>query len=183
MLFFLQPDYHRYIFILFQIGDKGLIEFNNGNFCVTSVENLNGYILHKGFFESQNETLKPQSVGRLKVDYDFRLSCMRNHTSTHLLNASLKKLKGATCQKSSKVTDRNLTLDVALFGDKLTIEDIIAIEKEIQAVISFDQQVEINDLNSQKLLNLDYVTLIPGEVYPEVGIRLVEIKTDNLISR
>lgn len=108
---------------------------------------------------------------------------MRNHTATHLLNSCLTKMKGVTCQKSSKVTNKNFTFDVALFGDKLNTKEICAIENEIRGVIEMDKPVEINEVNSQTLLSYEWVTLIPGETYPETGIRLVEVKADNLISR
>lgn len=167
----------------FQVGDKGTIIFSNGTFDVTSVENVNGYILHKGFYKSDKGPLMIGSVGRLKVDEKFRLNCMRNHTATHLLNACLKKIKGITCQKSSKVTEKNLSFDVAVFGDKLKSQEIMIIEDEIRRIIEIDKPVEINEVNSEKFLNYDDITLIPGETYPDTGIRIVEVKTDNLISR
>lgn len=150
---------------------------------MTSVENVNGYILHKGFYKSEKGPLKVQSSGRLKVDEEFRLNCMRNHTATHILNACLKKVKGVTCQKSSKVTEKNLCFDVALFGDKLKPHEIMVIEDEIRRIIEIDKPVEINEVDSGKLLNFDEITLIPGETYPDTGIRIVEVKANNLISR
>lgn len=147
------------------------------------MENVNGFIFHKGFFNSEKESLKSQSSGRLRVDCEFRLNCMRNHTATHLLNACLKKMKSVTCQKSSKVTDKNLSFDVALFGEKLNSQEICLIEKEIQKVIEINKEVHINEVDSQKLLNFDWITLIPGEIYPETGIRIVEVNANNMISR
>lgn len=108
---------------------------------------------------------------------------MRNHTATHLLNACLKKIKGVTCQKSSKVTDGNLSFDVALFGDKLGPKEIVAIENEIRRIIEIDRPVLINEVDSQKLLDFDWITLVPGETYPESGIRVVEIQADDFVSR
>lgn len=157
--------------------------FKNGIFDITSVENLNGYILHKGFFKSKEGSLRPHSVGRIKIDEEYRLNCMRNHTTTHLLNACLKKILGATCQKSSKVTDQNFIFDVALFGDKLNSHQITEVEYSIRRIIGNDKPVQIHAVNSQQLLDFDWITLIPGEVYPEAGIRIVEIKADDLMSR
>lgn len=147
------------------------------------MENINGYIFHKGFFKSQKGTLKLHESGRLRVDSEFRLNCMRNHTATHLLNAFLKKMKGVTCQKSSKVTEKNFTFDVALFGDKLNSQEITRIENEIRRIIEMNKTVHINEVDSQKLLNFNWVTLVPGETYPETGIRIVEVKADDVISR
>lgn len=167
-----------------QISDKGTIKFSNGTFDVTSVENVAGYILHKGFFKSKNNTaLQINSVGNLEIDHTYRLNCMKNHTGTHLLNASLKNLACVTCQKSSKVTPKYLNFDVALFGDKLTVDQLQTIENEVQDIIRKQKPVIIREINSQELLSLDSVTLIPGEVYPENGIRIIEIIDDKFLSR
>ncbi|KAJ8983104.1 hypothetical protein NQ317_001847 [Molorchus minor] len=165
-----------------QISDNGVIEFKSGTFEVVTVENVNGYLLHKGFYKSKDK-LQEGASGVLKVNKDFRLNCMRNHTSTHLLNAALKNLKNTTCQKSSKVTEKYLVFDVAIFGDKLNINEIIAIEKQIQGIINNGQSVNITEVDSQQLLRYDSVTLIPGEIYPDNGIRIVEIKDKEFISR
>ncbi|KAG5900572.1 hypothetical protein JTB14_022877 [Gonioctena quinquepunctata] len=166
-----------------QIGDKGTITLGSDTFEVTSAENVNGYILHKGFFKSRHKTLKANTHGKIRVDDNFRLSCMRNHTSTHLLNAALKKIKGATCQKSSKVTGKYLTFDVAVFGDKLSPQDVSKIEADVLDVIEKKMPVNMMEVDSQGLLGFDYVTLIPGEIYPETGIRLIEVKDDTFLSR
>ncbi|XP_072387690.1 alanine--tRNA ligase, mitochondrial isoform X1 [Diabrotica undecimpunctata] len=170
-----------------QISDKGKIIFQNGIFEIESLDNLNGYILHKGKFKSNNsgsnEHLKCLSTGRIEIDPSLRLSCMRNHTSAHLLNAALKKVKVATCQKSSKVTDQFLNFDVAIFGDKLSKEELEQVEKDILAVIKRGDTVNTTNINSQDLLHLPNVTVIPGEIYPENGIRLIEINSGGLISR
>lgn len=108
---------------------------------------------------------------------------MQNHTGVHLLNAVLKKLKSATCQKSSKVTDKYLNFDVAIFGDKLSDKDVIQIENNILDVIRKGEPVRISEINSQELLRYDVVTLIPGEIYPETGIRIVEVQNSGFVSR
>ncbi|KAJ8935030.1 hypothetical protein NQ314_013055 [Rhamnusium bicolor] len=166
-----------------QIADKGTINFGKDLFEITGLENINGYILHKGFYISRTNKLQTNAVGILKVNEDFRLNCMRNHTSTHLLNAALKKIKGATCQKASKVTDRFLNFEVAIFGAKLDIDEIRKIENQILGIIQNGQPVIINEIDSQKLFSYDFVTLIPGEIYPDSGIRIVEIEDNGFISR
>nr|XP_023017698.1 alanine--tRNA ligase, mitochondrial [Leptinotarsa decemlineata] len=166
-----------------QISDRGIITLGTDTFDVTSVENVNGYIVHKGFFRSNGNTLRTNTKGKIRVDDNFRLCCMRNHTCTHLLNAALKKIKGATCQKSSKVTDKYLTFDVAIFGDKLSHKDVEKVEAEVLEVLKKNQPVNVIEVDSQGLLAFDCVTLIPGEVYPESGIRIIEVKNDSFLSR
>lgn len=162
-----------------QVSDKGLIQFDDCAFEVTEAQNCNGYILHKGFLRSGGDiSVKVGQIGTLKVDQDFRLKNMRNHTAIHLLNSVLKKLKGATCQKSSKVTQNYLNLDVGIFGEKLSVDEVASVENTIRKVIQNHLPVNVTKIDSQKLTNLNEVILIPGEVYPETGIRLVEVKGD-----
>ncbi|CAH0551677.1 unnamed protein product [Brassicogethes aeneus] len=168
-----------------QSSDKGLIHFQKGGtFEVVEIANHNGYIIHKGFFRSQDGNLKTDTKGQLSVLTEDRLNTMRNHTCVHLLNAVIKEFKGATCQKSSKVADTYLNLDVAIFGSKLTMNEVKHIEDRICSIIKERLPVDKLIVDSQQLLSYDQVTLIPGEIYPETDIRLIEVYDENgLISR
>lgn len=168
-----------------QTGDAGLIEFNpETTFRIYDVVNLGNTILHKGVLISTtvNATLKINAEGTLRRNKETRLGNTLNHTATHLLNAAIKKRKGATCQKSSKVTQTHLTLDLAVFHEKLTLDDVVSIENDINAIINKSLPVQIKIINSQELLALDGVTVIPGEIYPEDGIRLIEIREQDFVS-
>ncbi|KAL3281602.1 hypothetical protein HHI36_004809 [Cryptolaemus montrouzieri] len=119
-----------------QISDRGQIHFNEGVFDVTEIENLNGYILHKGIFKSKfGSSLYTDDIGKMSIDGKHRINLMKNHTATHLLNSVLKCLKGATCQKSSKVTENFLNLDVSIYGPKLCNNDIEKVEHKINDII------------------------------------------------
>ncbi|KRT86570.1 tRNA synthetase, partial [Oryctes borbonicus] len=165
-----------------QISDKGHAVNNLGVFQIDTIENINGVLLHQGRFKSNNKLALGDKMV-LKVDEMSRLSNMRNHTATHLLNAALKILKAATCQKSSKVNSKYLNLDVGIFGSKLTMNDLRLLEDEINRVIKAGLDVKISEIDSQELLMLDNVTLIPGEIYPDTGIRLVDIAGSSFLSR
>lgn len=167
-----------------QICDKGFIKFGGENlFKINGTLNINGYIFHKGKFVSDGK-LQIGENGLLTLDKEYRLKNMANHTATHLLNAALKKVvNGVTCQKSSTVTPDCLSFDVGVYSKKLSVEDIENVEHLIGDVIKSSVDVNVCEINSQQLLSLNDVTLIPGEVYPEVGIRLIEIQTKDLLSR
>lgn len=163
-----------------QISDKGRIEFNDGKiFTVEETYKLNGYIFHKGVFcnESGAELfLKVGVLGNVFVDKESRSKCMANHTATHLLNAVLKKVaSGPTCQKSTKVSSELLHFDVGIYGNKLSVEDIKKVEQFVCQTIKKGVDVQIKHMNSQELLELENITLVPGEVYPDVDIRVIEI--------
>ncbi|XP_076268548.1 alanine--tRNA ligase, mitochondrial isoform X1 [Rhynchophorus ferrugineus] len=165
-----------------QQSDRGALIFKNGALRIESVLNINDYIVHRGYIEGEDVILGSEC--KVVVDRNSRLSCMQNHTSTHLLNAAVKKIKNAICQKSSKVTDRYLNLDVAIFGTKLTINDIKQIDDIIQKIIKKKIDVQVNITDSQGLYSYKNITLIPGEVYPDQNIRIIEIDDgDNFIAR
>ncbi|XP_050315762.1 alanine--tRNA ligase, mitochondrial isoform X2 [Anthonomus grandis grandis] len=158
-----------------QQSDTGTIKFENGaTFFVHQLENVRNTIIHKGNLSSG--TVKPGLKGSITINQQRRLGAMRNHTCAHLLNAAIKKIKSATCQKSSKVTDKFVNLDVSVFGPKLNVEDVVKVEEIVNGVIADKAEVRVSTTDSQGLYSLDNVTLIPGEVYPDREIRLVEVE-------
>ncbi|XP_022915233.1 alanine--tRNA ligase, mitochondrial isoform X2 [Onthophagus taurus] len=165
-----------------QLSDSGYAIYKDGVFEINELENINGIILHKGKFKG-TQNLSVGEFLKLNVDEDKRLKHMRNHTATHLLNSVLKKVKGATCQKSSKVSEKCLSFDVGVFGDKISAVDIKNVEKIIGDVIREGVPVKTSEVDSLELLTHDNITMVPGEVYPEAGIRLVEIDGSNITSR
>lgn len=165
-----------------QISDGGNIDFSIGEFRVRQLKKINDCILHVGSWCSDKD-LKVHAKGKLTLDESRRMCNMQNHTATHLLNAALKEAKGATCQKSSKVTDRYLNLDVGVFSEKLSTDELKSIEDKINRIIQDGVVVSVTETDSQSMLNQN-VTVIPGEVYPEKNIRLIEMNWNNsLVSR
>lgn len=167
-----------------QISDRGHIEFpGNRIFEIIDTQNMNGYILHKGVLKS-SQNVHVGDSGKIFINEKYRLKNMANHTATHLINAALKTVvNGSTCQKSSKVTPEYLNLDVGIYSRKLSVDDVKNVEEIVQSAIQKSLAVQIREINSQEFLTLDNVTLMPGEVYPDVGIRLVEIDGDTCFSR
>ncbi|XP_060519599.1 alanine--tRNA ligase, mitochondrial isoform X2 [Cylas formicarius] len=156
-----------------QDSDRGTIIFEHSQFDVKELLNIDGRILHRGVVRSG--TVRSGSLGTIKPDEAARIANMCNHTGTHLLNAAVKKIKRASCQKSSKVTDSYLNLDVAIFGAKLDISDVVSIEDTISSLIKKQIEVKVSIVDSQQLYKYDEITLIPGEVYPDNNIRIIEV--------
>lgn len=161
-----------------QQGDFGAIKLNNGDFIVNQTECIHNYVLHHGFFKS-NFNLKIGDCGIAKIDTKRRLDTMKNHTAVHLLNAALKYINRTTCQKSSKVTDEFLVFDVGVFGEKLTLNDCVKVQDIINEIVKKNIQVVTRKVDSEVLYGSDNITLIPGEIYPEFNIRLIEIFSKN----
>lgn len=160
-----------------QERDSGTIKLKNGEFVVKELKNVQNYILHSGVFQSNEakSLLRIGDRGTAKIDKNRRIDLMRNHTAVHLLNAALKTLNCATCQKSSHVASEFLSFDVGIFGNKLSVDDTVKIENLVNRIIKEAVEVKTTEVDSELLYSCDDVTLIPGEVYPESKVRLIEI--------
>lgn len=101
--------------------------------------------------------------------------------ATHILNASVRKIANcAVYQKSSMVTENDLKLEVGIYGLRLDQKKIEEIEGLVRNVIKSKSRVTHICINSQQLLKMDEITMIPGEIYPENNLRVVEINACNL---
>lgn len=119
----------------------------------------------------------------ITVDEKRRLGAMRHHTAAHLLNAALQKILPVVGQRGSTVLKDELHFEFSVFGKKLTIEDVTAIENLINETIEANVPVKTDTVNILQMLNEDNLTVIPGEVYPDTGIRIVKISSDILNSK
>lgn len=108
---------------------------------------------------------------------------MRNHTATHLLNAALRKVLPIISQRSSLVTKENLIFQFNIFGEKVELKHVTDIEKFINDCIANDMPVNTKIVDMAGLLAEENLTIIPGEVYPDTEIRIVEIDSDSLKSK
>ncbi|XP_023950028.2 alanine--tRNA ligase, mitochondrial [Bicyclus anynana] len=179
-----------------QIADRGLAYFSEDiGFKIESVFKIRDIVFHKGYFvlnrnneNSLSETSfyinKGQNV-TLEVDNERRLNIMRNHTAVHLLNAAVRQVlrNSVICQIGSKVTDKGLSLSLSVYGDKLSQDVIMEVQHLIRDSIKANAPIVSQVLNSAQLsAQLSSVLMVPGETYPESGIRLVSTARP-LISR
>ncbi|XP_055613624.1 alanine--tRNA ligase, mitochondrial-like, partial [Uranotaenia lowii] len=162
-----------------QQSDKGNISLASDSkvqLAVRSVSEKQGLILHT--IEGDDRSMELFSTGDevlLTVDPAKRTGSTIHHTATHLLNAGVRKCLGVPiCQRSSFVGDKALKLELVVCGPKIGLEDVDAIEQHVRQAIQSNHPVRIR-VCDVKDVNLDQVTTIPGEVYPEKGLRLVEI--------
>lgn len=156
-----------------QESDDGFVIKNGKKFKLKSLASRRNYILHE--IELQNESFQVGDEVQLEVDQEKRSSVTRNHSATHLVNSSIRQVtRSPIYQKSSLVTGDSLKIELACFGPKLSHQDIEKVENLIRLHIK-DRPLErkIRILNSQELLNEKDVVMVPGEFYPDEGIRLV----------
>lgn len=157
-----------------QESDSGFISKNGKKFHLKSLSSQKSCILHEIELQ-RDEPLRVGDEVSLHVDDETRSSLTRNHSATHLLNSAMRKVtQSPIYQKSSLVTRENLKIELACFGPDLNHQHIKSFEDLIRSHI--DQQPlerKVQIINSQDLQNENDVVMVPGEIYPDDGIRLV----------
>ncbi|XP_072929683.1 alanine--tRNA ligase, mitochondrial [Epargyreus clarus] len=162
-----------------QAADSGIIKIkDNFIFKVDSVFKIRDFVFHKGHFSSNKRVdsyVNRESEVMLVVDGDRRLNIMRNHTAVHLLNAAVRKVLAGSviCQVGSSVTDKGLSLNLSVYGEKLSEKAILEVQDLVRESIKSNASVETKVLDSTQLASEESVLTVPGETYPETGLRLV----------
>lgn len=105
---------------------------------------------------------------------------MKHHTATHLLNAALKQVMQVVYQSGSTVNADYLKFQFNSFGEQFTLDQMKKIEHCINNTIQTGAAITVQTLNLLELLKHDDITLIPGEIYPYTGIKVIEINANNL---
>lgn len=116
----------------------------------------------------------------VNIESDIRVRAMKHHTAAHLLNAALKQVMHVIYQRGCTVDMDNLKFQFNSFGEQLTSEQMRVVEDCINNIIQSHTETTVQTVNSLELLKQNDVTLIPGEIYPYTGIKIVEINTDDL---
>uniref|UniRef100_A0A1B6D1Y3 Alanine--tRNA ligase n=2 Tax=Clastoptera arizonana TaxID=38151 RepID=A0A1B6D1Y3_9HEMI len=155
---------------------------------ITGVANFSGYIVHYGVVSSGGQSLQEYEIeignkAYLSVDTNHRVNNMRNHTATHLLNSALRKIFTVTCQKASKVSNDRLELEFSVFGETFSNTGISKIEDSIRQTIQSKVPVMRSTVSVTELLGMPDVNLLPGEVYPQDQIHLIQIVGKDLVSK
>ncbi|XP_068083675.1 alanine--tRNA ligase, mitochondrial isoform X2 [Anabrus simplex] len=167
-----------------QAGDTGLIHLSGGTkMLVKDIVNVQGFLIHQGSLEGDTGCgLRVGDTVTLEVNPERRLGNMRNHTATHLLNAALHQQLTVTCQKSSHVTDSHLTFDFAVYGESFSAEDVVTVEGTVQRCIAAAAPVCRRTVPAHNLNSEGNVTVVPGEVYPQDDVHLIEIEVPDLLT-
>jgi alanyl-tRNA synthetase len=144
-----------------QVGDKGLLISEKETIKVLDTKKENDLIVHVV------EKL-PQFPGEVfvgKVDVVKRVSIMKNHTATHLLQAALKKVLGEHVQqKGSLVNEELLRFDFSHFS-KVTDKEIAEVEAIVNEKIRNNIALEeMRDMPIEKAKALGATALF-GEKY------------------
>src|SRR5690606_27697746 len=96
-----------------QVGDSGVLIFNEEEIFITDTKKENDLIIH--ITDKLPQDIHTPVVA--KVDWEKRINTTLNHTATHLLHAALRQVLGThVTQKGSMVSADALRFDFAHFA-------------------------------------------------------------------
>ncbi|MGA9406617.1 MAG: alanine--tRNA ligase-related protein, partial [Bacteroidota bacterium] len=128
-----------------QVGDTGKVTIEKEHFLVKDTKKQSDYITHlmdQPSWNKMKQLLGEGKLGKLKIDYDRRLSIMRNHTATHLVHAALRKVLGTHVhQAGSLVAPEHLRFDFAHFA-KVSDQELAEIENIVNEKIKENIQLQ-----------------------------------------
>ena len=155
-----------------QCADTGII-YNDE--CKAKVVNVlkapNQQHLH--FVELESGNIKVGDVLTLEIDKEKRSKITANHTATHILQAALKEVIGSHInQAGSYVDDSRLRFDFTHF-EKITNEQLKAVEQKVNDVIFKGIDVEIANMSKEEALASGAMALF-DEKYGDT-VRLVSV--------
>src|SRR5262245_12005107 len=162
-----------------QVGDIGTLdkpETAGVEFEVEDTQKLGETVLHFGTLLSGE--LKVGDHVALQQGTMRRVSIMRNHTATHLLNLALREVLGQHVeQKGSLVDDEKTRFDFS--HDKpVSAEQIQELERRVNRQIATDQPVAATVMPLAKAKDIPGVRAVFGEKYPD-PVRVVMVGADS----
>jgi alanyl-tRNA synthetase len=154
-----------------QVGDRGTITTDEGRALVADTQTAApGVIVMSA--KVVDGVLRLRAPAKAVVDEELRRDTMRNHTGTHLLHATLRRLFGEDVhQAGSLVHAPNLRFDFT-FGRGLTAEELQRVEDEVNRQILANADVHARSMPLQEALASGAMALF-GEKYDD-QVRVVE---------
>ncbi|XP_017862028.1 PREDICTED: alanine--tRNA ligase, mitochondrial [Drosophila arizonae] len=150
---------------------------------VVGVKHLNECVVHVCRLTTPSDDFD-LAVGdevQLEVDAKHRQLNACHHTATHLLNAAIRSLfNKVTYQVSSAVSSEQCKLELGLLGKRISKADVQHIEDLINRAICSATPVQVHQLSAADVLQQNDITMVPGEVYPEQGLRLINVQCPEL---
>jgi alanyl-tRNA synthetase len=129
-----------------QVGDSGILQFDDGIFEVSDTFKLGNAFAHKGI---ARDTIGSNSCVKAQINSERRAAIVKNHTATHILHASLRKVLGDhVTQKGSLCDAEKLRFDFSHF-EALTREELTIIERMV------NEQIRSNLARETNLMQID----------------------------
>ncbi|XP_078314181.1 alanine--tRNA ligase, cytoplasmic-like isoform X2 [Crassostrea virginica] len=160
-----------------QLGDTGTLENETSLFVVTDTKVQGETVQHIGFVE-KGEIKKGDSL-TARINQDRRLSNMRAHTATHLLNWSLRQLTNDARQNGSKVGEDRLYFEVFTAKEMDTVSDVVYLQDAVRGVVTRALPVTRRSLPLSQAQALDHVVYLLNETYPHT-VNIISIEDDGI---
>ncbi|XP_031154389.1 alanine--tRNA ligase, mitochondrial isoform X1 [Sander lucioperca] len=139
-------------------------------FPVEAVVLAGGYVLHQ---VTATDSLKTGDQVHLHLDQVHRLSCMVNHTATHLLNFALRKVVGPSVQqRGSHVSADRLRFDFSV-KSSLSVSQLQQVDSCVSDIISANQIIHSEEVPLQTARSIRGLRTV-DEVYPD-PVRVVSV--------
>ncbi|MFX1295752.1 MAG: alanine--tRNA ligase, partial [Promethearchaeota archaeon] len=153
-----------------QMHDKGVID----EYQVINVEKVGGVVIHQ--LEKKPSKLKEGDKIQIKIDKDRRISLMRHHTGTHIINGAAKRILGnhiwqAGAEKKPDIARLDITHYKAI-----NQKQIWEIEKLANQVVMETRPVDIKFWTRGDAEKEFGFTLYQGGIVPGKEIRVINIQ-------
>ena len=134
-----------------QVGDRGDVTTSEGRALVADTQTAAAHVIVMSA-KVVDGVLRTGAPARASVDEELRRHTMRNHTATHLLHATLRRMLGDDVhQAGSLVHAPNLRFDFT-FGRALTPEELLRVETEVNDAILANASVQAQSMPLQDAL-------------------------------
>ncbi len=157
-----------------QVGDKGELFTSDVFFEVEDTKKQGQSHIHLGVLRTGS--LKVGDVVRASVDQTRRIDIMRNHSATHLLHTTLRKILGDhVLQKGSLVADDRLRFDFS-HNEPLTKQQIQEIERLVNLQVLNNEETQVHVMSLEEAKASGAMSLF-GEKYEDT-VRVLHIGGD-----
>ncbi len=154
-----------------QVGDTGIINIDNTQYKIIDTVKIGDDIVH--IVNTKEKIYIKNNKVKLSVDEQRRKDIARNHTATHLLHQSLRKVLGKhVTQQGSLVEPGKLRFDFS-HKEKLSLEETNKIETLVNEKIRSGLEVKTDIMNFDDAKKSGAIALF-GEKYSE-EVRVVTI--------
>ncbi|MEY3996299.1 MAG: Alanine--tRNA ligase [Pseudomonadota bacterium] len=131
-----------------QVGDKGLITFNNSIFTVQDTQKIKADVFgHHGVLTEGS--LKVGDRVQAQVDTQIRAATVRNHSATHLMHKALRDVLGNHVQQKGSLVSSELTRFDFAHNTPLTDVQITEIEHRVNT------EIIANAATTARLMDMD----------------------------
>jgi alanyl-tRNA synthetase len=134
-----------------QVGDRGHVMTSAGRAMVADTQTAAPEVIVM-IGTVVDGVLRSGAAARVEIDADLRRHTMRNHTATHLLHATLRRILGDEVhQAGSLVHAPNLRFDFT-FGRQVTPEEVRQVEDEVNRLVLENAEVHARVMPLQDAL-------------------------------